>query len=343
MRYIVRYLPTFGSMLLKIVALALVALLWACHNPVSQTKMYRRVFDREVLKMNRALESRVPEGIAVLPDEHYDPEDEDAWLDLYYPERIAEDRRGFPTIIWVHGGAWIAGDKNDVSNYYKILAARGYTVAAVNYSLAPGKVYPTPVRQVNRALAYLIRNARRLHVDTQHLILAGNSGGAHIVVQLANLASDPDYAARLGIEPLVQRQQLYGLILYCGPYDIDSLKLEGRYGKLLRTALRSYSGSEDFKDDPQFASASVIDYLTKNFPPAFVSAGNGDPLASQSHALAGKLARMGVPVETLFIPATYTSGSPREYQFNLDSEAGRLALERSLAFLARYQKGRLRR
>jgi len=54
----------------------------------------------------------------------------------------------------------------------------------------------------------------------------------------------------------------------------------------------------------------------------------------QSIALADRLASRGVRVERLFF-ADYKPSLPHEYQFNLDNEAGRLALERSVAFLAR--------
>ena len=105
-------------------------------------------------------------------------------------------------------------------------------------------------------------------------------------------------------------------------------------GDFMRTALWSYFGRKDFRAHPLFATASVIDYLTPDFPPAFVSVGNGDPLAPQSRALAEALAARGVRVDTLFFSDDYAPPLPHEYQFKLDTEAGRLALERSLKFLA---------
>jgi hypothetical protein len=51
--------------------------------------------------------------------------------------------------------------------------------------------------------------------------------------------------------------------------------------------------------------------------------------------LADTLASRGARVERLFFARDLAPALPHEYQFNLDSEAGRLALERSLAFVAR--------
>ena len=97
----------------------------------------------------------------------------------------------------------------------------------------------------------------------------------------------------------------------------------------------AFSGSKDFKDNPRFAAAWVLNHVTAEFPPAFISAGNGDPLLPQSIALADKLASRGVRVESLFFASDHRPALPHEYQFNLDNEAGRLALARSVAFLAR--------
>jgi acetyl esterase/lipase len=59
------------------------------------------------------------------------------------------------------------------------------------------------------------------------------------------------------------------------------------------------------------------------FPPMFISAGNADPLVPQSRAMAAGAAQAGVSVDSLFFPPDYVPPLPHEYQFNLDTEAGR--------------------
>ena len=83
--------------------------------------------------------------------------DPDAVLDVHYPSEVANTDRKLPTIIWVHGGGFTSGSKDGVAHYLTILAAKNYTVVGVNYSLAPGKIYPTPIVQVNAALTFLGR------------------------------------------------------------------------------------------------------------------------------------------------------------------------------------------
>lgn len=112
--------------------------------------------------MVRALEKRVPAGIVALLNVRYDESDSDAFFDAVYAARIETTEQMLPTIVWVHGGAFVSGSKDHIANYLRILAAKGFTVVGVNYSLAPGKFYPTPIRQVNSALAYIVKYAVRL-------------------------------------------------------------------------------------------------------------------------------------------------------------------------------------
>jgi acetyl esterase/lipase len=74
-------------------------------------------------------------------------------------------------------------------------------------------------------------------------------------------------------------------------------------------------------------------HVTPAFPPAFITVGNEDPLASQSLALAQALQRQGVRVETLFYPTSYTPPLGHEYRFDLSRPESREALNRTRAFL----------
>jgi acetyl esterase/lipase len=308
---------------------------YAAHrfSPWPSALFYRALMDRGGVAASRALEAHVPTGVSVRLNERYASSSADTVFDIFYPSAIEKSGRSLPTIVWVHGGGFISGDKDHVANYLKILAAKGFAVIGVNYSLAPGSEYPTPVRQVNEALAFLTANASRLHVDTSKLFLAGDSAGAQIAGQMANIISAPDYAKAIGITPSINRKQLRGMILHCGMHDPHSLNLDGPLRGFVQSVGWSYFGVKDFLQDPRTAQFSVVRNVTAALPPMFISVGNGDPLATQSRLLAETAAKLGVQVDSLFFPADYKPSLPHEYQFNLDIEAGRLALERTVAFL----------
>jgi acetyl esterase len=300
-------------------------------SPWPAALFYRVFMDRAGEAANRALAEHVPAGIAELVDQRYDANDADAVLDVYYPSQPTGALR---TIVWIHGGAFFSGNKGQVANYVKILAAQGYTTVSVGYSLAPSSHYPTPVRQANAALGYLVRNADRLRIDPARIFLAGDSAGAHIAAQVANAISVPAYATALGIAPAISRAQLRGVILYCGIYDLSLANSRGAYGHFMHTATWAYSGRRDGLKAEHASEFSVARFVTANFPPAFISAGNADPLLAHSLALAQALSKQGVAVDSLFFAEDRTPAVSHEYQFGLGTQAGRLALERSLQFLS---------
>lgn len=318
-----------------VLLLALVALVFY-FSPWPRALLVCAVFDRDTQQITQRLNKHVPDGVASRLNLHYDSADSDAYLDVYFPVKAAVSNQRLPTLVWIHGGGWVSGDKAQIGQYARIIAKHGYTVVSIDYSLAPGATYPTPVLQANRALAYLVDQAAALHIDPQRLFLAGDSAGAQIAAVLANGIGNPIYAQQVGFRPGIDRQQLAGVVLFCGPYDFRHVNLNGDFGAFLHTVLWSYSGQRDFMNNPHFMTGSVLEFVTAEFPPTFISVGNADPLAAQSRALAERLSGLGVPVDTLFFPADFEPGLPHEYQFNLDTSAGQSALAYLLAFLARY-------
>jgi acetyl esterase/lipase len=303
-------------------------------SPWPSALLIRLTFDRGAVEANEALAKHLPAAGGARLDERYDPADGDAYVDVYYPASVENTEAVLPTVVWIHGGAWISGDKSQIGNYLRILASRGFTTVSVGYSIAPGAKYPTPLRQANAALAYLTKNSARLHIDPDRLFLAGDSAGAQIAGQLANLISAPGYARKIGIPAAIERRQLRGIILHCGVYEPSKANFEGDFGGFLRTVLWSYLGTRDFLNDPRLAELSVVKNMTADFPPIFISAGNADPLEPQSQLVVEAALRLGVPVDGLFFPKDHQPPLPHEYQFTLDNDAGRLALERSAVFLA---------
>lgn len=299
-------------------------------SPWPKAMFIRYEFEKGGAKTSQALEKHVPAGITSLDNQPYQPESKDGYLDVFYPEKVSG---ALPTVVWVHGGAWVSGDKNNVDNYLKILASYGYTTVGVDYSIAPEHQYPTPIKQLNTALDYIQKNAERLHIDAENIVLAGDSAGSQIVSQMANMVTSDSYAKEIGITPTLPASKLKGVLLNCGAYDLALPDYNGPAGDFLHTVLWAYSGTSDFLNDPKLKTASVANYLTKEFPPAFITAGNADPLESQSLELAKKLENLGVQTSTLFYPDNHQPTLQHEYQFNLDSNDGQQALKRMTDFL----------
>lgn len=305
-------------------------------SPWPSAMLIRAVFDRGARDASDALEKHVPISLHEVLDVSYAADDPDARLDVFRPAGSGEASGALPTVVWVHGGAFVSGNRTQVANYLRVIAGQGFTVVGVDYSIAPEARYPTPVRQVNAALGHLVRHADQLGVDPSRIVLAGDSAGAQIAAQVAALASDPAYAERVGITTAISRDQLAGTVLFCGAFDFDLVRGSSRLGSwLIDTALWAYSGRRDYLSDETLRLASVAHHIPATYPPAFVSAGNADPLLPHSLSLVATLERLGVVHETLFFVEDHSPYLQHEYQFDLDSVDGEVAFQRAVDFLRR--------
>ena len=304
--------------------------------------LIKTVFERGADTTREEMARHAPtSGITMLANETYRPNDSDAKLDVFFPETVQEGER-LPLLIWTHGGAWISGDKTDNTPYYTIFANEGFTVISLNYSLGPHKTYPTQIHQINDALTYIQENAERFHVDPNRIVMAGDSAGAQLTSQIAAIVTNPDFAAEVGITPAIQPEQLRGVILNCGIYDMPAFvardsSLEPKLADLLvwgvHTSVWAYTGDRN-NDSDATQQMSTISHVTADFPATWISGGNGDQLTNaQSKPFAETLTTLGVPVTTVFYADDHEPKLAHEYQFHLDLQDAQDATASMIAFL----------
>lgn len=316
----------------------------------------RAVFQSNAAKVKTVMEEYAPKsGVDSVLNVTY-ADTPNSQLDVFYPTGTDKP---LGTIIWTHGGAWVSGSKDNDTPYFQILASHGFTVIGLNYGYGPEHTYPYAVYQLNDALAFIVKNAEKYHVDPNKLIMAGDSAGAQLTAQLAAAITDPTYATIISslpntnihtLTPAITPEQLRGVILNCGIYDMAAMiaspdqsntasSTESWVTKLLvwgnDTSLWAYTGTRDLQNSVALSQMSSINYVTSKFPATYISGGNADPLTdAQSKPMAAKLTALGVSVDSLFWPATETPPLPHEYQFKLNLAAAQTALTRTLAFVA---------
>lgn len=330
MRRLALYLSVF-----VLICLATFALL-AQLSPWPGTMALRFVFDRGADQANAALAQRIPPERTEFLDLAYGPDSRER-LDLFLPPGPPPPG-GWPILLWVHGGAFVAGQKEDVGNYLRLIAPEGFAAIAPNYTRAPDARHPGPAGQVLEALLWVKAAARDRPIDPSRIVLAGDSAGGHIALQTAIALYDPAYAAQLGLRPQTDPEVLKGLALFCGIYGLPKEESSGLIGWLLGTASWAYLDQPDPTQVPPEAGFDLIPRLPGSLPPLFISAGNADPLLPQSEALAHQAQARGLASDTLFFPADHQPPLGHEYQFTLD-EAGETARTRLIAFLTRVTAG----
>ncbi|MBD8838564.1 alpha/beta hydrolase [Paenibacillus sp. CFBP 13594] len=278
-------------------------------------------------------DTMLSDGITRVADVLYADEGRnDSTLDIYYPSVTSEP---LPVVLWVHGGGWVLGDKADIAEYAVQLAKQGYVVVSMNYALAPDTTYPTPVIQTNQALMYVKNHVSEYQGDPDNIFLAGNSAGAQIASQTAAVVTNPSLAKLMNITRVAQPDDLRGVLLFCGPYNLSTVAETGF--PLIRTFLWSYTGVKTFEDYPRLNEMSTVLQVTAAYPPAFITSGNVDPLTSQSIELAQVLKRLDVDTETLFF-SNSSEKLGHDYQFDLESDAGQQAIHSAVRFMQQYSR-----
>ncbi len=112
-------------------------------------------------------------------------------LDVYEPEGDSEDKR--PLIIWIHGGGFKSGDKNNVKivELCKYFAKRGYVTASINYRLRkrPKRdlegAIKDAVEDARKSVDFFRENSDRFRIDVNHIAVGGSSAGAITSIHLA--------------------------------------------------------------------------------------------------------------------------------------------------------------
>lgn len=319
-----------GALALGVVA----ALVWTL-SPWPASLLIRAMFESNARDTVKEMLPYVPD---VALNQHlnvqYGPSGIDTSLDVFTPAGTAGP---LATVVWIHGGAWISGNKESVRPYVQTLATHGYTTVALNYTVGPEATYPTALMQLNEALAFLVTHADEYNIDPDRIIIAGDSAGANLTSQLATLVTSESYASLVGVEPALTADQLRAVILNCGIYDVSEIpNAPGIGGWGFRVALWAYLGEKDWSNTPAGDEMSTIDYVTGDFPETWISGGNADPLTpGQSAKLAAKLQGLGVAVTPVFYAADHTPALPHEYQFHLDLADAQAALADTVAFLDR--------
>lgn len=91
-----------------------------------------------------------------------------------------------PLLFFVHGGAWMRGDKALDTGYWKqtFFPARGMALASINYRLVPDATVEQQAEDAAAALAAVLDRAGELGIDPARAVLLGHSAGAHLVTLL---------------------------------------------------------------------------------------------------------------------------------------------------------------
>ncbi len=206
-------------------------------------------------------------------------------LDIYLPE---EGEGPFPTYIFLHGGAFIAGDKRDVQFLLAVDGVnRGYAVVSVEYRKAFESKAPNALYDVKSALRFLRAHAAEYRLDPERFALGGDSAGAYYAVFAAATSHIPAFDGPEPILPgvsgevraVVAQCGLYDLMTHTPPPEAEADAPKEFVPGTIPVNLISILVGANLRLIPDLAVLlDPITYITKDFPPTLVQVGKEDAI-----------------------------------------------------------------
>ena len=219
-------------------------------------------------------------GLNVVTDQRYGPDARNV-LDVYRPEGSKPDASA-PMLLFIHGGSWTNGSKNDYKFVGESFARAGYVTAVMNYRLAPVNRYPAYIQDAAQALKYLRAHAAELGGNPDALYVMGHSAGAFNAVEMVDNAR---WLTEAGV-PISAVKAVVGV---AGPYDYD---------------YRPLSSANAFPEGSSPADVMPSNHVRKDAPPHLLLVAGDDQVVEPPNAvkMEAALKAAGVPVTRTVLP-----------------------------------------
>ncbi|MEV6977418.1 alpha/beta hydrolase [Kitasatospora sp. NPDC093806] len=205
-----------------------------------------------------------------------------------------------PAMVYVHGGGWKIGGREDGYPWGKWFTDHGYAVFTIDYRLLPHADWQTGPGDVKAAVGYVRDNAARFGVDPSDITLFGESAGGHLALMAGYTEGDPMFPpTNPHADTSVRR-----VINFYGTTDFDDVVANSTAPGLIRDATREYvGGTKEQRPDAWYAS-SPVHHVRPGLPATLSMHGADDRLIapSQMRLLDRALAGAGVQHRSVELP-----------------------------------------
>lgn len=207
-------------------------------------------------------------------------------LDVYKP---TGGNLKAPVIVFIYGGSWASGRRQDYGFVATSFAAKGYVTVVPDYRLVPSVHFPAFIEDGAKAVAWVQKNAKTYGADPSQIFLIGHSAGGYNV---AMLGLDPAYLQAAG----VSMASIKGVIGLAAPYDF--------YPWDTPVSVNAFG----LAPDPSLTQP--VTFARADAPPMLLLTGDADTTVRPRNtvALAAKLRKAGGSVETIQYPGTKHAG-----------------------------------
>jgi acetyl esterase/lipase len=191
---------------------------------------------------------------------------------------ISENSANRPAVLWVHGGAYAFGKRQQMSDLVEFTASLGYVSATADYRLTPqGAKSPDIYDDARDAYLFLRNNAAQYGIDPDRISVGGESAGGHLALLVG-----------------LREQGVRSIIDLYGPTDIVAFYNQSRL-TWKETALMMVMGKTPQEDPEAWRQVSPINLVSSTSPPILILHGTRDSIVpfSQAEALRDRLRQVG--------------------------------------------------
>ena len=259
-----------------------------CALPVSLAQAQRPAGDAAAFAAYTATGYRVTPNITYLTASGTELK-----LDFYRP---AQAPGPLPTAIYFHGGGYRVESKKEASVLNVLpYVQMGWNAVNVEYRPSGVALAPAAVEDARCALRWVIQNAKQYNVDTNRVIVTGQSAGAHLALITGMLPESAGFDRNCpGTEPL----KVAAIVSWYGVFDFTTLVDDP-----VRTYAITWIGGQTNRKEIA-ARVSPMTYVRAGLPPTIAIHGDADPTVPYEQEVReiDALKKAGVPAELVTIP-----------------------------------------
>ena len=222
------------------------------------------------------------------------------YADVYLPPDPSAAKSAL--VLLMHSGGYVSGHRSMMRLWDRWFTARGYTVFDIDYRLAPPPTWNQAAQDAACAMVWIAAHTEQFHVDATRILVAGQSAGAGLALQLAYGINDGTVKSSCGGEP-PQPRAVFALY----PPDDFALgwNMKTRIGSsTARKFLGAYVGGSPQEFPERYCAISAVFHVRPGLPPMLIAVGKPDHLVpfAGHQELVEQLNRDGVSNVFLVIP-----------------------------------------
>ncbi len=194
----------------------------------------------------------------------------------------------FAGVLCIHGGAWMGGNKSQLTSIARMLAEHGHVAVSIDYRLAPTHKFPAQIEDCRDAVRWMRTGGRQHKIDPARIAGWGYSSGGHLVTLLGVTGSRDSTGPSTRLQAVVA----------CGaPCDFQDIPPDN-------PCMAYWLGDTRRQKPEVYRLASPIRFVSPDDPPVLFCHGRNDRLVkiAQPAAMVSRLKASGVAARMYNVP-----------------------------------------